>query len=266
MRMDHAFMKKIDVALAWIWSMLTFMTPSKNRLFIVGAALLAGAAPMVLAEAKPNPYQAIVERNPFGLKPPPPPVDNTPPPAVIPLAKVVLTGFSSVAGPTRALLEITEQEPGKTASTRRPILREGERDGAIEVISIDVDKNLVKIRNSGNETNISFEVPKLAASAPGTPAPPALGGFPPPPFNPGVPNPNPLLGANAAANPAGRGVTIVGGGAVPTATPSTVPGGSSVPAVPANPYTLPNGAMPAYNNPGGLRQIPSRSLRTDSTK
>jgi hypothetical protein len=213
-------------------------------------------------------YQAIVERNPFGLKPPPPPVDNTPPPAVIPLAKVVLTGIASVYGPVRALLEITEQEPGKTASTRRPILREGERDGAIEVISIDVDKNLVKIRNSGNETNISFEVPKLAASAPAAPAPPTLGGFPPPPFNPAVPNPNPLLGANAGANPTGRGVTIVGGGAVPTtATPSTVPGGSSVPPVP-NPstFTLPNGAMPAYNNPGGLRQIPSRSLRTDSTK
>jgi len=251
--------------------MLTYMTPSINRLFVLGAVavLLAGAAPMVLAEAKPNPYQAIVERNPFGLKPPPPPVDNTPPPPVIPLAKVILTGFSSVAGPTRALLEITEQEPGKTASTRRPILREGERDGTIEVISIDVEKNLVKIRNSGNETNLSFETPKLAASAPGAPPPPALGGFPPPPFNPAVPNPNPnpLAGANAA-NPPGRGVTIVGGGAVPTATPSTVPGGSSVPPVPANPgnFTLPTGAMPAYNNPGGLRQIPSRSLRTDGTK
>src|SRR5437667_458248 len=99
MRMDHVFMKKIGMALAWISSMLMLMTPSKNRLFVVGAALLAGAAPMVLAEAKPNPYQAIVERNPFGLKPPPPPVDNTPPPVVIPLAKVILTGFSSVAGP-----------------------------------------------------------------------------------------------------------------------------------------------------------------------
>src|SRR5689334_17517173 len=123
MRMDCTFMEKIGMALAWISSMLKFMTPSKSRMFVLGAVLLAGTAPMVLAEAKPNPYQAIVERNPFGLKPPPPPVDNTPPPPVIPLAKVVLTGISSVFGPTRALLEVTEQEPGKTATTRRPILR-----------------------------------------------------------------------------------------------------------------------------------------------
>jgi hypothetical protein len=263
-------MEKIGMALAWISSMLKFMTPSKSRMFVLGAVLLAGTAPMVLAEAKPNPYQAIVERNPFGLKPPPPPVDNTPPPPVIPLAKVVLTGISSVFGPTRALLEVTEQEPGKTATTRRPILREGERDGTIEVVSIDVEKNLVKIRNSGNETNISFETPKLASSGPAAPAVPALGGFPPPPFNPAVPNPNPLTGAIPGANPPGRGgVTIVGGGVVPpVATPSTVPGGSSVPPAPPNPgaFTLPTGAMPAYNNPGGLRQIPSRSLRTDSNK
>ena len=40
-----------------------------------------------------------------------------------PLAKVILTGITTVFGPTRALLEVTEQEPGKTAVTRRPTLR-----------------------------------------------------------------------------------------------------------------------------------------------
>src|SRR3954464_6277697 len=124
------FRQNIGMALAGISSMLiAVMIPSKKRIIVLGAVLLAGTAPLVRAEAKPNPYQAIVERNPFGLKPTPPPVDNTPPPPVVPVPKVILTGISSVFGPTRALLEITEQEPGKTASTRRPILREGERDG-----------------------------------------------------------------------------------------------------------------------------------------
>jgi len=89
---------------------------------------------------------------------------------MVPLGKVVLTGITSLGGSPRALLEITEQEAGKPGATRRPGLREGERDGSVEVLSIDSERALVRIRNAGVETNISFEVPKPAASAP-TPQP-----------------------------------------------------------------------------------------------
>jgi len=66
----------------------------------------------------------------------------------------------------RVLLEITEQEAGKAPVVHKPILREGEREGSIEVVSIDIEKGLVKIRNAGNETNITFEAPKITPSAP----------------------------------------------------------------------------------------------------
>jgi len=109
------------------------MKPITSRWVLVLAGLMAGgAATNVWGEAQNNPYQAIVERNPFGLKPPPPPPDPTPVAPVTPPGKVILTGITSMFGPThRALLEITEQEAGKGATTRKPILREGERDGAV---------------------------------------------------------------------------------------------------------------------------------------
>src|SRR3954452_12750072 len=111
------------------------------------------------SDVKPNPYLSIVDRNPFGLKDPPPPPDPTPVAPVVPPAKVILTGITSLFGPAskRALIEITDQEPGKPANVRKPILREGERDGSIEVVSIDLEKNMVHIRNSGQELDLKFE-------------------------------------------------------------------------------------------------------------
>src|SRR5688572_8693973 len=116
-----------------------------------GLVLLAG---LVHANVD-NPYATIVDRNPFGLKPPPPPPpppEQTAPP--VPMAKVTMTGLLSTFGEPRVLLEIVE-EPGKGGGTptRPPPMREGERQGPVEVLSIDVVKNTVRLRNSGVETN-----------------------------------------------------------------------------------------------------------------
>lgn len=131
------------------------------------------------ADAKPNPYLSIVDRNPFGLKDPPPLVAPEPEKPATPPAKVILTGITSLFGPTskRCFLEITEQEPGKQASILRPILREGEQSGSVEVISIDIEKNMVRIKNSGQELDLKFEDPAKMAAAqrlPGVPAPQPL--------------------------------------------------------------------------------------------
>jgi len=238
--------------------MLRVMKPLQNRLLFVMAGVLAvGAAQSALAEARTNPYQSIVERNPFGLRPPPPPPDPTPPAPAVPPAKVVLTGISTL-GQTKALLEITEQEPGKPAAVHKPILMEGERDGSIEVVSIDLEKSIVRIRNAGMETNVTFETPKLT---PGPAAPAA--GFPPPPLNAGAPG---LPGGSLSpGNTASRtGVTIAGGG-----TPAPTVGAAAPTGVNPNGVTPGAAYNPAasYNNnasSGGLRTIPSRSLRTDT--
>ena len=241
--------------------------------------LLMGVLPslavqMARAESRANPYQAIVERNPFGLKPPPPPPDPTPPAPAVPPGKVILTGISSIFG-VRALLEITEQEPGKSTTTRKPILKEGERDGSVEVISVDVEKSVVKIRNAGQEATIAFEAPKPSGG--GAPASVVPAGFPPaaattpgpgasaiyvPPGT--APNPGRNSGVTAFGNSDSSAVTSFGGnggsfGGSGSASPSTYDG--------LGVGTAPGGATlggTALADNTGLRSIPSRSLRTDT--
>src|SRR5882672_6816749 len=75
-----------------------------------------------------NPYQGIVDRNVFGLKPPPAPPrpeDNKPP-----LPPIILTGITTILGNKRALMNM--QMPGKPPQSF--ILTEGQRDGDIEVL------------------------------------------------------------------------------------------------------------------------------------
>src|SRR4026208_1717959 len=114
------------------------MNRLKRTAITLGAAmLLVGALASLLADAKVNPYEPIVERNPFGLKPPPPPDPDAgkppqPPPA--PLATVDLTGLTSLLSSKRALLEIV---PGPGKPMIKPILAEGERVESVEVVSIN---------------------------------------------------------------------------------------------------------------------------------
>ena len=154
---------------------------SFKRVGVIAAVLLCAGAIAVWADTRPNPYLSIADRNPFVLKPIPPevpPQEPTPPP--IPLAKVVLTGVTSIFGPPRALLEITEQEPGKQPTVNKRILREGERDGSVEVLSIDVVHTSVRIKNGTVETNVIFEVAK---SSPGPTGPTGPTGAMPPPIS-----------------------------------------------------------------------------------
>ena len=132
-------------------------------------ALVASVSSFCLADTQPNPYLSVVDRNPFGLKPPPPQPPETPPQPVVPLAKVVLTGVTSVYGPPRAFVEITEQEPGKTPNIKKLMLLAGDREGSIEIISIDVANNSIRIKNGAIETNVVFEVVKssVGGGAPG---------------------------------------------------------------------------------------------------
>lgn len=224
---------------------------------LFGIAFLVAAAPYSRGEISDNPYSTILARNPFGLKdpppPPPPPTDNVP---AAPPAKVTVTGFVSMFGQPQVLLEIFD-EPGKAGTPKKPILREGERMGPIEVLSIDVAKNIVKIRNGNSETNLTFEVAKTTASpVPGAPPPPAplpTPGMPQAgvPGQPGVGAPT-VVGANAG-NSGGSGVTLVGGGATP-ATPAPGP-------------TVTTGSVPpplGSVDPSGLRSIPTRPIRTDA--
>jgi hypothetical protein len=181
-----------------------------NGCLTVAAVVACGQ--LVFADVRVNPYESIAERNPFALKPPLPPAPpedpstKTPP---VPPATVELTGITSILTSKRALLEIV---PGPGKPTIRPILGEGERVESVEVVSINVEKNEVTIKNGNLVTNLTFKVAK-STDKPVTPPgvlPPALG-------LPGVPPPATagLLGAGQPAHgnqdTGGRGVQVGGG-------------------------------------------------------
>jgi hypothetical protein len=142
----------------------------------------AGVASALTPDTPANPYQLIVDRNVFGLKPPPPPPD--PEAAKPPPSKITLTGITTILGNKRALMKTPPPpgKPGEAAKTEQSfILAEGERGGDIEVIEIDEKSMTVKVNNAGVVESLNFEKngAKLPATAPPQPPPGAAPGVPP---------------------------------------------------------------------------------------
>jgi hypothetical protein len=233
--------------------MFSLMKRSKrNLVWAAAGALLIGSGVGAWADTSGNKYEMIVERNPFGLKPPPPPPDpselNKPPPT--PPATVELTGITSILSSKRALFEII---PGPGKPMIKPILAEGERIESVEVVSINVDKNEVTVKNGGLITNLTF---KVAKSGP-TPAA-AVPGSIPPPVIPGAAPAVPTQSSYNQNQGSGRYNVMVGGGNA-TVAPSSGAPASGTPAYSGA------GVNPAIVNDGGFRSIPSRNLRTGIT-
>lgn len=101
-----------------------------------GLALLSGASP-ARANVVENPYQSIAARNVFRLQPRPVTEVLQPP---TPPAPIILQGFSSYDHRKQALFRV-----GPTAF----LLNEGERQGDIEVLEINIRAATVKFRNHG---------------------------------------------------------------------------------------------------------------------
>ena len=143
---------------------------------LAGSLALCAATAAKTADGAGSPYQAIVERNVFGLKPPPPPPDpeaNKPP-----LPKITLTGITTVLGNKRALMKVppTPAKPGEPPKTEQGfILAVGERQGDIEVLEIDENAGSVKVNYGGTVTDLTFEKDGVkAVSAPGGQLPPGM--------------------------------------------------------------------------------------------
>jgi hypothetical protein len=112
----------------------------------------------------------------------------TPAPA---LPKVILTGLTTILGYNIALLKVQyPAKPGEPAKEQSLTLKQGERDGEIEVVDIDIPKETVQVNNSGTLMPVTFDkLPPTPAPAP-APAPGAAA--PPVPnltSNPGMATP-----------------------------------------------------------------------------
>jgi hypothetical protein len=257
---NYNFLVVLPILTGMLLVMITLCRRNVLLILVAFSAILA-----TIVHARTNPYDAIVERNAFGLRPPPPPVTETnQAPAETPV-KVVLTGITSIFGPEqpRAFLEIVEQAPpkgGTPVPPRRPILGAGDREGDVEVLSIDIGRNVVKIRNGAVESELTFEERKPSGPTPtghvaGSPAPvasPAAG--------------QPIIVSSSESR---GGITMAGGGGgfqgntagvssyggTTQTTPGNFGGLSSYGGV--NPAPL--GAL---GSGSALPTIPSRTIRT----
>ncbi len=191
-----------------------------------------------------NQYQAIVQRNVFALKPPPPPPDPNAVPKVDP-PNIKLQGITTILGRRQVLGKVLAKPP-QQAKEQSFVLAEGEREGEVEIVSIDENSGTVKLKNHGSEFTLTMKDDAEKPPAGGTPvafaapgAPPAIPGMPavPPPtaatyqannatFAPKVPA-RPLRGGTEA-NPNAAGVNpgAFGGAQTPqnfTPTTPTLP-------------------------------------------
>jgi len=144
------------------------MSDSFKRAVISFGSIVLCAGASAIVNDSANPYQGIVDRNVFGLKPAPPlskvdekPVANPPP--------ITLTGMTTILATKRVLFNV--QPPGKPVQSF--ILAEGQREGDIEVLEIDERTGSVKVNYGGTTVPLNFEKngPKLLASSPGTALP-----------------------------------------------------------------------------------------------
>ena len=168
---------------------------------ICGIALsFASLAAVPDADDASNPYHGIVDRNVFALKPPPAPSAPVDPTPKVQPPKIFLTGITTVLGRKIALMKATipdkPSEGNKAGAPKEQsfMLGEKERDGDIEVLSIDDKARTVRVSNFGTEQTVDFDnngVKLAAGPAPapgGIPAPQAIPGSFPQPGNPGVPH------------------------------------------------------------------------------
>ena len=200
----------------------------------------------VVQDAPTGRFEGIPERNAFGLKPPPKVESNTPPPQ---LAKIVLTGITTILGNKRALMKVhpVGAKPADQGKENSLILTEGQREGDIEVIEINEGAGSVKVSNAGTVMTLTFE--KDGAKLPATPVPAvAASGLPPVPTGPPLPLPNPNNPNTALTNAAGirplptRRFRVPTTQGVSTSAPGTTGAaiaGSAPPAVPPMPTVQP---------------------------
>jgi hypothetical protein len=167
------------------------------------------------APVKVNPYAVIIDKNVFRLNPPPP---LEPPPEVKPadLPQYKLTGIVNISGETRVLFALAPKDAKDTPTYLN--LAAGEKQGQLELVSIDRDKEEVAVINSGTPMTLSVKSNSYAVSAGAAPAAPGpipgarrLPGFPAPPI-PGAPPPAPAPATAAASQPSTGGAVIIGGG------------------------------------------------------
>jgi hypothetical protein len=131
---------------------------------------LGALFPATAADTAENPYETIALRNAFALKPPP-----LPPPPVDPVekerGKITLMGIDSLFGYPEVLLKVSlAPNPPQPAREQHLILKEGQRDQNIEVLTINEQAGTVRLLNHGEEETLDITKDGVKPPAGGAPA------------------------------------------------------------------------------------------------
>jgi hypothetical protein len=189
--------------------------PSRLRLPLapLGMATSLVLASTALALTTDNPYSAIASRNAFALKPPVV-VTNTPTTPVVAPAGIELQGINTILGKAQVFLKIKlPARPPKPPEDQSVVLEAGQREGDVEVISIDAAAGVVRLKNRGDEMALNMKDNAATPVAAPIAAPPVPGLTLPRPA--GLPAPAGVV-PPARANAGGVSTTTIGA-------PSTVP-------------------------------------------
>ncbi len=152
-----------------------------------------------------NPYSGIVDRNVFGLKPPPPPAP--PPEQPKPPVNITLTGITTLSGKKKCFITVlAAPKPGSPAAPESMMLSEGQRQGDIEIVSIDEKAGSVNLKQGESAETISFDKNGVKG---GPPPPPAMAGGPGANPNPGL-QPHPFTPTPGQKMIPGRPLRIPG--------------------------------------------------------
>lgn len=164
---------------------------------LLSAIFLSAVVANALTEA--NPYSAIVGRNTFALKPPPPPAAPVAPPAAPP-PNVSLQGISTILGRSQALLKVKiAPKPPEPAKEQSFVMDVGQREGDVEVLSIDPATGTVNLSNQGAPLTLNIKDADKPVAGPAIAAAPPLATLPG--LAPNLPPPAQLLpGAADGAN------------------------------------------------------------------
>ena len=158
--------------------------------------LLTSAIWGVSGDVQMASYQQINERNAFSLKPLPPPGPDPATLAATQQVNITFTGITIYQGVKKAYFRLPDgTKPGQFVY---PTIREGERDGVLEVVTINEKSGAVTIKNAGTPMTLNFEangnkaVGSMAMVAP----PPGVAALPG-----AAPVPNAMIPPNTAAQP-----------------------------------------------------------------
>lgn len=146
----------------------------RNHAKILGLAICM--AVLTVRANEGGSYASIVERNPFGLKSAMTDLASKPAPEAKKPGKVYFTGILEENGVSKACLAIQSNPPGSPAKYTYLALAPGERDAALELVSLNATRGAeaVEVRCGGETVSLTFKdnpfrsiQPPAATNSPG---------------------------------------------------------------------------------------------------